>query len=42
MKSHSKETVMVENRGVINIFNQKEIDMNDWVYKTTIQRKRWY
>ena len=32
MKSHSKETDYGF-RGVINIFNQKEIDMNDWVFK---------
>ena len=38
MKSHSKKTVAsVENdygyKGLINIFNKKEIDMKDWITK---------
>lgn len=32
MKYHSKETDYGFN-GLINIFNQKEIDMNEWVFK---------
>ena len=32
MKYHSKESDYGFN-GLINIFNQKEIDMNDWVFK---------
>ena len=32
MKSHSKETDYGFN-GLINIFNQKEIDMNGWVFE---------